>query len=72
MCEYCEGEDLRSIIEVRLDNEQTDVFVDYNPSLSGRFTLAIETVLWDASTWHHAEISYCPMCGRDLRGSDHD
>ena len=67
MCEYCEGEYLRSIIDVRLENEQTDIFIDYTTSFGGMFTLAMETVLSDHSTWHSTKINFCPMCGRDLR-----
>lgn len=68
MCEYCEGEYQRSIIEARLENEQTDVFVDFTALLCP--VLAMDTVLGLRSTFHSARINFCPMCGRDLRGGN--
>lgn len=66
MCEYCEGEYPVSIIVARLENEDTDVYVDFTAGLGP--TLAMETVLGLRSTFHSARINFCPMCGRDLRG----
>ena len=66
MCEYCKGEYPVSIIVARLENEHTDVCVDFTAGLGP--TLAMETVLGLRSTFHSARIDYCPMCGRDLRG----
>ena len=31
-----------------------------------------EIVFWEAGRGFYAEIDFCPKCGRDLRGGDHD
>ena len=67
MCEYCDDKYQISIIEARLENEQTYVYVDFTAGLGP--TLAMDTVLGLRSTFHSAKINFCPMCGRDLRGA---
>lgn len=70
MCEYCEGEDLKELVKVRSKIEQTGIYVDFTSS--GEPILAMETTLDGCGAYHFAEINYCPMCGRDLIGGDHD
>lgn len=70
MCEYCEGEDIKDIVKVRSKIEQTDIYVDFTSD--GEPILAMDTMLDGCIAYHFAEIDYCPMCGRDLRGGDHD
>ena len=64
MCKYCEYEQARPIISVMLENETTDIYVDFT---YGCPTMAMKTVLGLCSTLHAKRIDYCPMCGRDLR-----
>lgn len=66
MCEYCNGEDIKDIVKVRSKIEQTDIYVDF--ASDGTPLMAIEVLLDGCSAYHFADIDFCPMCGRDLRG----
>lgn len=63
-CEYCEG-DSRKLIVVPEDFRDGTFSVYVNAK--GELDIEYHGV----EEWldHSAPISYCPMCGRDLRGS---
>lgn len=67
MCEYCDGEDIKDIVKVRSKIEQMDIYVDFTSD--GEPILAMETTLDGCSAYHFADINFCPMCGRALRGA---
>lgn len=50
--------------------EQMNIYVDFMSQ--GEPILAMETMLDGCSAYHFAEIGYCPMCWRDLRGGNND
>ena len=64
MCEYCDEEKLEYIKPIRrIDG--IDLFVDESP-----IKLTLEYMLFGSGEDIEIEynISYCPMCGRDLGG----
>lgn len=62
MCKHCEGEPDPIIKSVDLT-----VYVD--AFLGKLYVNHYGGQMWECETEY---INYCPMCGRDLRGGEHD
>lgn len=63
MCEFCEGDNPRSIISMRSRGERTDLYIDYR---NGWPNLVMECLLGGMPAFHATRIRNCPMCGRVL------
>lgn len=60
MCEYCEG------------NYPEPMFVGEKSGLIVGLDIDKDLEIERGYITRYVSINYCPMCGRDLRGLDHD
>lgn len=63
-CEYCDGSEKNLIVQRLSDASLNSAFIcpDGAPSIC----ICVDY------QWVYLAANYCPMCGRDLRGDNHD
>ena len=69
MCEYCEGDNPRSVVfRLHNRNDRIDAYIEPGKIGSSHPSLCVEAFVYASGMFAESIIDYFPMCGRDLRG----